>query len=249
MGNGGFILLYRKLLDWEWWQDSNTVHVWIYLLLRANYSYAPWRGVDIMRGSLITSIGNIAKDCGLSEQNVRTALKHLKKSKCIDVKVTNKYSIITIYEYDKYQSLIEYNQQANQQETNEQLTISQQETNKQLTTSNKNNKNNKNKDNVINKRFFGENGKKNDCFNIEDEGLIDNSYMLEYEKFNGYADACLNSAGFNMTMITYSEYLNYRKNLSDIRLKFVVEQITGLPEWGSYKYLSAAINKYIETNP
>lgn len=226
MLNGGFILLYRKLLDWEWWQDSNTVHVWIYLLLRANYIHAQWRGMDIMRGSLITSIGNIAKDCGLSEQNVRTALSHLKKSRCIDVKVTNKYSLITIYEYDKYQSLIECNQQANQQATNKQLTS-------KLTTSNKYNNNNNNK---INKY------------------IVNSSNSDELEKLNSHDffnfSQILENIELPSTMksLTEKEYFSLRKEYTDNQLYNVIADISNNMDYHSYKSLYHAIGRYTMYN-
>jgi hypothetical protein len=34
---GGYIKLYRSLLKWEWYDDSNVFRVFMHLLLTANY--------------------------------------------------------------------------------------------------------------------------------------------------------------------------------------------------------------------
>ena len=48
--NQGFILLHRKLLEWEWYTDHNTKMVFIHCLLKANFEKKEWRGVVIERG-------------------------------------------------------------------------------------------------------------------------------------------------------------------------------------------------------
>lgn len=129
--NGGFIKLYRKMLDWEWWDDVNTRTVFIYLLLSANYKPMRWRGMDIDRGQLITSYEKIADATGLTVQNVRTSLAHLESTNEITRKVTSKWQAITIEKYAFYQG----DQQATNKQTNRQTTANQQATNNQVTTS------------------------------------------------------------------------------------------------------------------
>ena len=41
---GGFIKIHRSLLEWEWYQDTNTKTVFIHLLLTANYKDKNWKG-------------------------------------------------------------------------------------------------------------------------------------------------------------------------------------------------------------
>ena len=138
----GWVRLHRKILDWEWFKDSNTFHLFIYLLLNANHQTGYYQGIEVKRVQLITGRKKISSEIGLSEQNVRTSLHKLEKTQNLTIKTTNKFSIITICNYDSYQSeKSETNQQTNQQLTNNQPT-----TNQQLTTNN-NNKNNKNEKN------------------------------------------------------------------------------------------------------
>ena len=138
----GFMFLHRKLLDWEWFDNSNMVHVWIYLLLKANYQDDCWHGIKIPRGSLITSVSCISKDTGLSIQNVRTCLNKLKLTGELTIKVTNNISIVTICKYDDYNVL--------ENETNKRTN---KQTNNEVTTSNNNiEDNNKEKDTNVSKK-------------------------------------------------------------------------------------------------
>lgn len=131
----GWIKLHRKFLDWEWFNKSEAVHLFLYMLLKANHKNGKWQGVDVKRGQFISSLGNISNATGLSVQVIRTNLKRLEKTNEIELKSTSQFTIVTICKYECYQ---EENEQANKPLTNEQQT-----TNKRLTT-NKNEKNNKN---------------------------------------------------------------------------------------------------------
>lgn len=132
----GWIKLHRKFLDWEWFNKSEAVHLFLYMLLKANHKDGKWQGFDVKRGQFISSLGNISNATGLSIQVIRTNLKRLEKTNEISIKSTNQFTVVTICKYECYQ---EENEQSNKPLTNE-----QQATNKQLTT----NKNEKNKKNI-----------------------------------------------------------------------------------------------------
>ena len=113
----GWIKLHRKILSWEWFKNENTFKVFMYLLLSANHKDKKWKGVDVKRGQIITGRISIAENTGITERSVRTCLKHLKSTGEVTVKVTNKYSIITICKYEEYQIRENTNdQQYDQQE-------------------------------------------------------------------------------------------------------------------------------------
>ena len=101
--NEGWIKLHRSLLEWEWFTDSNTFHVFIYLLLKANTKDLKYKGFVVSRGSLVVTISDIGVTLGLSYKAVRTAFEHLKQSEQITTRATNKFTIITICNYDSYQ--------------------------------------------------------------------------------------------------------------------------------------------------
>ena len=130
----GFFKLYRSMLNWEWFKDSSTLHVFIYCLLKANHKDQRYKGDVVKRGSFFTSRKIIAEETGLTEQSVRTALKHLKLTNELTISTSPKGTVISINNYDDYQTV-----------TNT-LTNNQPTPNQQLTT-NKNDKNIKNEKN------------------------------------------------------------------------------------------------------
>lgn len=126
----GFITIRRKIVDWEWYSDINVFRLFIHLILTANWKPKKWKGVLVKRGQKITSIQHMAQETGLTEQSVRTAIKKLKSTGELTTKSTNKYTVVTLTNYDFYQ---EKEKQTTNKTTSE-LTNEQQTTNKQLTT-------------------------------------------------------------------------------------------------------------------
>lgn len=130
MSKIGWIKTYRKLTEWEWYKDSAMVHLFIHLLITANSKDEKWRGVIIGRGQALTSRKKLSIQTGISEQTIRTCLERLKSTNEITIKSTNRNSIITILNYDTYQSeKKDTNQRTNQpkrrQSTSNQPTIKQ----------------------------------------------------------------------------------------------------------------------------
>jgi biotin operon repressor len=122
------------------------VHLFIYFLLKANHEPKKWKGIELNRGQFITGREKIRVETGISESTIRTCIDRLKKSNAITIKSTNKYSIITICNYDSYQQIKVENDQQNDQ----QLTNNQPATNQQLTTTkNIKNKNNEKKEYIF----------------------------------------------------------------------------------------------------
>lgn len=102
--NSGWIKLHRKMTEWEWYTDHNTFILFMHLLLTVNYEDKKWRGVDVKRGQILTGRLKLSEETGLSEKAIRTALNKLKTTGEIVIKTASKYSVITICNYDKYQS-------------------------------------------------------------------------------------------------------------------------------------------------
>lgn len=114
--SGRFIKLYDKILQWEWFGDPNTVCLFIYLLLKANYKETRLAGKVFKRGQVVTSLPKLATDVGLSIRQTRTALEHLKSTGEVTDESTNQYRIITVVKYDDYQNATDKmtgNRQAN----------------------------------------------------------------------------------------------------------------------------------------
>lgn len=140
----GWVKIHRKITDWEWYHDINVRLVFLHLMLKANFKDKRWHGTIVQRGQLVTSIGHLATEIGITNQQTRTALEKLKSTGEITIKTTNKFTLVTIENYTLYQDTTdEDNKQNNKQITNEQQT-----NNKQITTTKESNKDKtvKNKD-------------------------------------------------------------------------------------------------------
>ncbi len=117
----GFISLHRSLITWEWYDDPNTMRLFIHLLLTVNWEEGYWHGIKIERGSRITSYSKLAKELGLSVQEVRTSLKKLKTTGELTSKATSKWTLINIVNYSKFQDVnFSSNKQNNKQATSKQ---------------------------------------------------------------------------------------------------------------------------------
>ena len=101
----GYILIHRKLSEWQWYRDSNTKSLFIDLLLDANWQESKSGFLTIQRGQVLTSLKRMSLRTGLSFREIRTSLSKLEKSGEIDKQTTNKYSIITINKYNDYQDI------------------------------------------------------------------------------------------------------------------------------------------------
>lgn len=167
----GFIKLFRQLLNWEWYTDIPVKVLFLHFLLKANHRLGKWRGVEIYSGQFVTSIDHLAKETGLTVRQVRTALNKLKTTSEVTIKTTSRYSLISINNWDKWQT--------NDKQFDKQATNKRQTNDKQATT-NKNEKNDKNEKNEKEKKNIG---------------LVCN---LDFEKcFKFYSENCKNLLPLN----------------------------------------------------
>lgn len=114
-----FAKVHKKLRSWEWYNNSYMVHLLIHFIISANYEDKDWRGVVIKRGQLPTGLNKLSQETGISIQSLRTCLGNMQKSGEITIKTTNKFSVITLCNYELYQVKGE-NQQTKQQTINKQ---------------------------------------------------------------------------------------------------------------------------------
>ena len=105
MNDSSWFKIYRKMLNWEWFHDSKTLHVFLYLLIRANVKDSRFGKQLVRRGQLVTSYQSIAEATGKSVSSVRRAIDNLVSTGEISVIVTNRYSLITIENFEKYQNV------------------------------------------------------------------------------------------------------------------------------------------------
>lgn len=116
----GYFKIHRQLTEWEWYTDIKVKSLFIHCLLLANFKDKRWRGELIKRGQFITSIAKL-EECGLTYQEVRTALEKLVKTGEIKKESTGSFTLITVCNYDTYQQKDDYEQQtSNKAPTDEQ---------------------------------------------------------------------------------------------------------------------------------
>mgnify|MGYP003136894005 FL=1 len=99
-----FIILDRKILDWQWYQNPRIFRVFLHCLLKANWKDKKWMGKKIKRGSFVTSQLKLSKELSLSRSTIQRSLKVLESGQCLVTKTGNKFTTITICNYDSYQS-------------------------------------------------------------------------------------------------------------------------------------------------
>jgi hypothetical protein len=150
----GYVKLWRKSIDGGWLSNPNLWAFWCYCLLRANHRPCKvilgFTEIELEPGQFVFGRKQASKDIGLSEQTVRTCLQTLKSTSNITIKSTNKFSIITIINWNSYQDdEIKATSKSTSKSTNGQPT-----TNQQLTTDKnvKNEKNEKKRDMVARRR-------------------------------------------------------------------------------------------------
>lgn len=129
------IKIHRKLKERERYTDSNTFRLFFHLLISANHKWQKWKWIEITQWQCIVWRKQLSIDLLLTEQQIRTSLEKLKNSKNITSKPTNKFSLITVCNWELYQS--------NEDEITNKHTMKQPTSNQQVTTNN-NDKNIKN---------------------------------------------------------------------------------------------------------
>ena len=195
----GWVKLHRCILDKAIWTTSNPEQkvILVTILCLANHEEKQWhwKGKKFIckPGQFITSSISLASKSGCSRQNVRTALTKFQNYDFLTYESTKTGILITVVNWDKYQS---YKEETNQP-TNQDLTNSQPTANQQLTTNKnyKNNKNNKNNKKYIYADFvsmteeeykklidaFGENGTKDRIENLSlYKGSTGKKYASDY---------------------------------------------------------------------
>lgn len=80
------------------------VKAFLYFLIKAAIKDGVWRNVPYKRGQIVTTLRKIAADLDVSYRQARTILFKLKMTHNIDTKAYHNFSIITICNYDSYQS-------------------------------------------------------------------------------------------------------------------------------------------------
>jgi len=123
----GWVKLHRSILKQPWFKHSNTLQLFIYLLLSANrvpgYKlFFKGQEYELQPGQYWTTLERLKLQTGLTSQNIRTAVMLLKSTNTITSHSSSKGTIYSLCHWHKYQ------------EVTNKVTNDQQTTNKPLTT-------------------------------------------------------------------------------------------------------------------
>ena len=111
MEGNRWVKLWESITKWEWYKDANTARLFFHLIIKAQYKDTRWQGYEIPRGCVVTSRKRLADELGLTERQIRTAVRHLEESKEVEnlteILAKKKKPHFTIYKvvsYDKFQN-------------------------------------------------------------------------------------------------------------------------------------------------
>lgn len=144
----GWIKLHRKLKNSLVFDNPDLLKVWIWCLLKATHDdYIQMIGlqeVELEKGQFIFGRKVAANELKMSESKTYRLIKKLENMQNLNIKANNKFSVITIANWELYQSDSNNSEQQFEQQMNNKRT-----TNEQQMNTNKNIKNNKNINNNI----------------------------------------------------------------------------------------------------
>ena len=131
--NRGYVKLYRKSNDSGWLRNPSLWTFWCWCLMKASYKecdvHIGYQTEHLMPGDFIFGRKAAAAELGMTERTVRTSLEALSRSQNIAIKTTNKYSVISIVNWNTYQTEEPTGDQQNdQQPTNKRPATDQQPT-------------------------------------------------------------------------------------------------------------------------
>ena len=107
----GWIKIHRKIMDSEWYfkEKFTKIQAWIDLLLQAEINpktiYIRGQRIELQRGQISTSIRTLAERWKWSPNTVRKFLADTLADTAIDTQTDTLNTIITICNFDKYQTI------------------------------------------------------------------------------------------------------------------------------------------------
>ncbi|HHB6208287.1 TPA: DnaD domain protein [Staphylococcus aureus] len=193
----GWISIDRSIQNHWLFKEKRTFskfEAWIYLLMEANHSKAKVpignQIVTVERGQRLTSILTLSDLFNWSRFKVKTFLDLLESDGMLEVKTTSKYTLITIVNYDFYQSEQGRNQHQNDiKPTSKQHQSNINPTSKQHQT---NTNNNDNKDN--NEKNVNNEKKKTTAFDFFQDNVFGFITSYNLDDLNYYLDSFENDS-------------------------------------------------------
>lgn len=110
---GDWLKMHRKIIESQAFSDPAIFRLWCYLLCRANYRVSYFRGERIEVGQLAFSHRHLAGSLGVSHGALGRYLAKLQSWGNITVQSGRSFSVLTICNWETYQSSNEFDRGAN----------------------------------------------------------------------------------------------------------------------------------------
>jgi hypothetical protein len=130
----GFVLISRNILDSDVFASQKLLKIWIWCLCKASYKNRTiplniGKGeaiVKVQRGQFVFGRHKAEDELFIDGSTIYKSMKKIESLGMINIESNNQFSIITICNYDSYQSSESYQVTSNEQVTNNQVTSNEQ---------------------------------------------------------------------------------------------------------------------------
>lgn len=130
MSDSGWIKSYRKLKSDGWFKNLAFAGFWHWCLQSAAFKdsmvFVGMQRIHLKPGQFVFSYKIAMSETDVSMRTARTYIERLKNDKQIDIQTTNKYSIITIINWDTYQDVSNSSDKQTDKQTDKQPTSNRQ---------------------------------------------------------------------------------------------------------------------------
>lgn len=104
----GFALFHRKIMDCGFYKDSQAVHLWFHLVMKATHkpivSTTEFGDIRLERGQCITGRHKLASETGISPDRIQYLLRKFISMGMVSAESNRKFTVISILKYDEYQA-------------------------------------------------------------------------------------------------------------------------------------------------
>ena len=105
----GYVSIHRQFMDSRLYKDSQAVHLWLHLILKANHDDAVVKTdigpITVGRGQMLTGRPTLVSETFIPDNKVRSLLRSFEAKGMLHISsMGKKFSLLTIIKYDDYQA-------------------------------------------------------------------------------------------------------------------------------------------------
>ncbi|MGR9750257.1 DNA replication protein [Escherichia coli] len=105
----GYVSIHRQFMDSRLYKDSQAVHLWLHLILKANHESTVVNTdigpITVDRGQMITGRPSLVRETFIPDNKVRSLLRTFESKGMLNIcSMGKKFSLFTIVKYDDFQT-------------------------------------------------------------------------------------------------------------------------------------------------